>query len=194
MRDLELEDDGLQKAVLQEIQPARHEIWFYKWGALILTLIAASVIWVKMIGAKQFTPRSDMVLPATAVLETGIKHNVPVKELAHEMQFQVKAPDLRQLGGKLTKSSSADFGGEKAIVMHYQYGKSDFLLYRFQQPSKLFDTMKKAIIKGHVFFFDSGGAVTVVAWKDKKVGYYALAAKATEKDLLALADKMLAQV
>jgi hypothetical protein len=41
----------------------------------------------------------------------------------------------------------------------------------------------------NLFYVSSAGAVSVIAWKGRRDGYCALAAKATERDLITLAGK-----
>jgi hypothetical protein len=66
------------------------------------------------------------------------------------------------------------------------------LLYKFDQASDQFKEMKQVHAGKNLFYLSSAGAVSVISWKDRRSGYYALAAKATEKDLVGLATKMVA--
>ena len=172
---------------------ARSMLWF-RLGSLFFSLLIMGLVLLLMVGRKEFSPTTEMVWPATAVLDKGIHNNKDLKTLSNEIKFPVVWPDLRQLGVKLSRSSTASLGGEKAVVMECSYGKSVLLLYRFAKPSKLFPDMKKSKGKTSSFFYTSDQAVSVVAWQDPKFGYYAIAAKATEKDLLGLADKMVPEL
>jgi len=50
--------------------------------------------------------------------------------------------------------------------------------------------MRRIVAGKNQFYISSGGAVSVIAWKDRHSGYFALAAKATEKDIANLAGKI----
>jgi hypothetical protein len=176
--------------IAKQLEPKRGEVWWYRQGAYLATAIVAVAIWFVMIGPKERSPKADMVEPATDVLTTGVKKPEDSSALSKELHFKVLPPDLKQLGGKLNRVSKAEFGGQQAAVFDYQYGKSEFLLYRFIEPSNEFKDMKKVHAAKNLFYISSSGPTTVVAWKDRRSGYYALAAKATEKDLITLAGKM----
>jgi len=85
---------------------------------------------------------------------------------------------------------SAEFGGQKCAVFQYQYGKSVLLLYALKKPPELFKKMKRLVISPTTFFVSSGGPASVVAWNHRDSLTYALAANATEKDLIVLAVKV----
>lgn len=176
--------------IAQQHEPQRGEVWWYRQGAYITTAVVAFVLWFTLIGPKEFSPKTEMVDPAADALNTGVPSVQDLGSISKTMGFFVKPPDLRQVGGKLTRAGTTSFGGQKAAVFQYQYGKSEFLLYVFAKPSKLFKDMKKAQVGKNLFYVSSGGAVSVVAWKDRRFGYYSLAAKATEKDLVTLATKV----
>lgn len=179
-------------AVAQQLEPKRHEVWWYRQGAYIGAGLMAAAVWFIAIGPKIATPKTEMVDPAATILETGIKQAADQNAISKELGLKVAPPDLRQLGGKLTKVGKAEFGGAQAAVMQYQYGKSVFLLYYFAQPSKQYKDMSLVHAGKNQFYLSSAGAVSVISWKDRRSGYYALVAKATEKDLVALAGKMVA--
>jgi hypothetical protein len=178
--------------IAQQHEPQRGEVWWYRQGAFITTGIVAVALWFTLIGPKEFSPKTEMVDPAADALNTGVPSVQDLGSISKTLQFTVKPPDLRQLGGKLTRAGTTSFGGQKSAVFQYQYGKSEFLLYVFDKPSKLFKDMKKTQAGKNLFYVSSGGAVSVVAWKDRRFGYYSLAAKATEKDLVNLAAKVVA--
>ena len=172
------------------LAPKEHEVWWYRQGVYVATAIAAVVIWFVMIGPKVATAKTEMIDPATETLSTGLKRTADLTTLSKELKYRVIAPDLRQLGAKLTRIGKDQFAGQPAAVLQYQYGKSVLLLYRFNRASKQFRDMKQVRAGKSLFYLSSGGAVSVISWKDRRAGYYALAAKATEKDLVALAGKM----
>jgi len=188
-RKRQYEDDH-PGAFAKDLELKRHEVWWYRQGAYVATAIVAATVWFIMIGPKEVTPKTEMIEPATSTLTAGLNQTKDVASVSKDLQFSIVAPDLKQLGGKLTKVGKSEFGGQQAAVLQYQYGKSVFLLYRFLQPSKQFNQMKQVQAGKNLFYVSSAGAVSVIAWKDRKSGYYALASKATEKDLLALAGKM----
>ena len=182
------------KVVVQRLEIKRHEVWWYKQGAFITTGIVAAAIWFVMIGPKEISPKTEMIEPATNVLSTGVKPAKDLNTVSKDLNFKVVPPDLKQLGGKLIQVGKSEFGGKPAATMQYQYGKSVLILYRFIEPIKLLDEMKQVHAGPNLFYLSSGGAVSVIAWKDHHSGYYALAAKATEKDLLSLAGKVVREL
>ncbi len=187
----EFNEDDQREVLARHLEPKLHEVWWYKQGAYVTTAIVAVVLWFLVIGPKIATPKTDMVDPATTALAQGLKPKDP-KSLSNELHIKVAPPDLRQLGGKLTRIGTDEFGGQQAAVYQYQYGKSVLLLYYFREASKQFKEMKEVRTAKTLFFVSSGGAVSVIAWQDRRSGFYALAAKATEKDLVTLAGKMVA--
>ncbi|MDR3689223.1 MAG: hypothetical protein P4L46_07585 [Fimbriimonas sp.] len=188
------EDDAIHEAILEANQMSDREMLWYRMGALIFTLIIMILVWVLMVGRKEFSPNTAMIWPATSVLDKGIKHGWDIPSLSRELKFPVLVPDLRQLGIKPAKYSTSTFGGNKSAVVLCQYGKSTVLIYRFLAPSKLFNEMKRFQNKNGLYYFTSGDAVSVVVWRDRRVGYYGLAARATERDLLGLADKVVVEL
>jgi hypothetical protein len=194
MRQDDDDDVSIHEAILQANQVTDRELLWHRIGPLIVSVIIMALVWIFLVGRKEVSPTTEMVWPATAVLDKGIHHNLDLTTLSKDLHFSVVAPDLRQLGLKLAKSSTASFGGVTAAVMQCQYGKSVVLLYRFRQPSKLFKDMKQFRGKNSIFYYTSSDAVAVVAWRDHVFGYYGLAAKATEKDLLTLADKIVKEL
>jgi hypothetical protein len=172
------------------MRPQSGEVWWYRQGAYIATAIVAAGIWFVMIGPKEFTPKSTMVDPAIDTLNTGVPNFQDAGQLSKKLKFRVRPPDLRQLGCKVTRSSIAEFGGQPSAVFQYQYGKSVVLMYSFNNPSVLFKEMKQVHQARSLFYCSSSGPATVVAWKDRRSGYFAIAAKATEKDLVVLAGKI----
>ena len=176
--------------IAEQHAPQKGEVWWYRQGAYLATGIVAIALWFTMIGPKEFSPKTEMIEPATDALSTGVPTVQDLGSISKSLKFSVKPPDLRQLGGKLVRAGTTSFGGQKTAIFQYQYGRSEFLLYVFEKPSKLFKDMKKVQSEKNLFYVSSGGAVSVVAWKDRRVGYYSLAAKATEKDLVTLAAKV----
>ena len=187
--DLEIHEAIL----LANSMDAKSMLWF-RLGSLAASLVIMGLVVYFMIIRREVSPLTEMVAPATTFLEKGVHDNKDLPTLSTQMHFAVIWPDLRQLGVKLSRSTASRFGGVPAAVMECQYGKSVLLLYRFNKPSNLYNDMQKSRGKSNLFFYVSDQAVSVVVWKDKKVGYYGLAAKATEKDLLTLADKMVPQL
>ena len=184
------DQDEQARAFAERLQPQRHEVWWYRQGAYIATAIVAAGVWYVLIGPKEFSPKTEMVDRAIDTLSTGVPSVQDPAAISNTLKFKVKPPDLRQLGGKLTRASTTPFGGEQTAVFQYQYGKSVFLLYVLNKPSVLFKDMKKVQDGKTLFYCSSGGPASVVAWKDRRSGYFALAAKATEKDLVTLASKI----
>ncbi len=182
--------DENQGSLVEGLTPEPAEVWWYRRGAYLVTAILILLLWFIVIGPRKSTPMTDIVDPVTRTLESGVKEPKDLKAVSKELGFPVVAPDLRQLGGKLIRAGTGEFGGEPSAVMQYQYGRSVFLLYRFQQRAGQIEEMRMHRIGKDPFYVASGGAVSVVAWKDRRTGYYAVAAKATEKDLLGLAIKM----
>lgn len=190
----ENDDQRIHEAILKASEVDEQALLWIRMGALVFSILVLALVWVFMIGPKEFSPSSEMVVPATAILDKGILNSKDLKTVSQDLKFPIRAPDLRQLGGKLTTSSVTSFGGVKAAVMQFQYGKSVFLVYRFQHPSKLVKDMRKFRGKSTTYCVASGGAVSVVVWPDSASGFYALAAKATERDLLNLAEKMVLEL
>lgn len=186
----EFSEDDHPTSYARHLEPKGHEVWWYKQGVYMATGLMAVVLWFTMIGPKISTPKTEMIDPATDVLTAGLSHPADVATVSKDLKFKVTPPDLKQLGAKLTKVGKSEFGGQEAAVLQYQYGKSVLLLYSFNQESKLFKEMKQVHAGKNLFYLSSGGAVSVISWKDRRSGYYALAAKATEKDLVNLAGKM----
>ncbi len=187
-RDTDGEENPANYA--ERLLPHGHEVWWYRQGVYIFTAIAAVVIWFVMIGPKEVTPKTEMVDPAIEALSHGVNSKQDLASLSKALHYAVNPPDLRQLGGKLSRASTAEFGGEKCAVFQYQYGKSVLLLYALKTPPELFKKMKQAVVAKSTFFISSGGPASVVAWNHRDHLTYALAANATEKDLLILAAKV----
>jgi len=110
--------------------------------------------------------------------------------LSQQVGFQVSVPNLKRLGVDVTTIGESEFGGQPAAVMQYEHGSYTFLLYSFNKSGKLIRQMKQVDNGSHHFYVTSGGAVSVVVWKDRYTGYHALAAKSTEQDLLELAENV----
>ena len=192
LRKDDKDDNGLPHVIVEQHQVQHRHIWWAHKGAWLLGILVMAIVWYVMILPNEVTPKTQMVDPATEVLDGGISNPQNLKALSRQLKMPIKSPDLRQIGGKLVKSSAAVFGGVQAAVMQFQYGKSVFLLYRFQEPSKLLKDMRRFEDKGNLYYYASGGSVAVVVWKDKQIGFNALAAKSTEADLLALVAASLA--
>lgn len=162
----------------------------YRLTVLLVTAIFSVIVWCFLIVRKEQTPYTMMVEPATETLETGITASKDLSVVSKELAFKVDALDLKRWGGDLTAIGRSEFGGQHAAVMQYQYGDSIILVYTFPHVTSLFGDMKRVDSTGQPFYVTSGGAVSIAAWKDKECGYRALAAKATEKDILALAENV----
>ncbi len=188
------DDEAIRREILQANLVDDHAALWMRIGAFVFSLVLMGLLWIFMVGRKEASPKTEMVWPATAVLEKGIRNNRDLKSLAKDLNIPLTVPDLRQVGGKLVKSSSATLGGVKAIVMQFQFGRSQFLLYRLDHASTFFKDMRQSKGKNCGFYVTSSGSVSVVAWQDKHRRFYALAAKATEADILSLADKVVAEL
>ena len=165
------------------------EIWL-RIGATLMTSVIALVVWFAVILRTEQTPYTLMVKPAAETLESGVSSSKDLTTISNELSFQVDALDLKRIGGDLTAVGKSEFGGQHAAVMQYQYGDSIILVYTFGHKTKVFQDMTQLDVPDNHFYLTSGGAVSVVAWKDKESGYRAIAAKATEKDILALAENV----
>ena len=187
---LDPEDIAIHDAILDSNSMDARSVFMFRVGTATLSAILLAAMMILTVGRREYSPRTEMVLPATTFLDKGVHELKDLKTISTELKTPVLVPDLRQLGIKLSRMTSTDFGGVHAALMECSYGKSVVLIYRFVNPSGLMPQMKMSKGKTNTFYYDSDQSVSVVAWKDKKLGFYAIAAKSTEKDLLGLADKI----
>jgi len=163
------------------------------WLPLIgtsLTILAAAAIWTYRIEPDDKSPNTLMVEPADELLSSFVQPAPDVMSLSRDLGFKVMVPDLTRLGASLTTVGESQFGGRPAAVVEYKLGYGDYLLYSFSQNSNLLKQMRKVDCSTCSFYVTSGGSVSVVVWKDRVLGYRALAAKVTEQDLLKLAENV----
>ena len=187
---LDPEDIAIHEAIFESSQMEARALGWFRIGSAALSAVLLGGVMILTVGRKEYSPRTEMVDPAMTFLDKGVHETKDLKTISTELKSPVAIPDLRQLGLKLSRMTSTEFGGVHAALMECSYGKSVVLIYRFLKPSGLMPQMKVSKGKTSTFYYDSDQSVSVVAWKDKKLGFYAIAANSTEKDLLGLADKI----
>ena len=183
----ELAREDASVSVFADLAPNRSEVWWRTKGAKLAGVIAILGIWYFIFGVQDSSPEALIVKPASLVLETGIKSESDVAKLSDDLGFKVEVPNLSQLGVELSSIGHANFGGQPAAVMQYQYGDSRILLYSFGDETPLFNQMREVDMTSIPLFLTSSGAVSVVAWQDRSACFHALVAKSSEENMLNLA-------
>ena len=173
-----------------QIKPNNDRPSWYHIVLTCLTGLCVAGIWFFKIAPDEKSPNTMMIEPAAELLSSFVQPATDMPALNRNVGFRVDVPDLKRLGVEFTTVGESDFGGQHAAVIQYQYGYSMFLLYSFSQASKLFTEMRHVDSGSKEFYVTSGGAVSVVAWKDRLSGFHAIAAKSSETELLALAESV----
>jgi hypothetical protein len=176
-------------SVDDQVQPGRGTRWWFGVGLKILAFLICVAIWFGIVVPDRKSVDNMIIRPASETLQRGVEPK-DIHVVSSNVGFNFSVPNLSSMGAEALAIGQASFCGQMCAVVQFQYGQSKVLFYSFNDQPSMLKEMKEEDPGETPMYLASSGPVAVVAWHDRSAVYHAIAAQATEQDILSLAHQV----
>ena len=176
-------------SVDDQVQPGRNLQWWCGTGLKVLAILICAVIWFAIVVPDRKSVDNMIIRPASETLLQGVEPK-DIHLVSSNIGFDFAVPNLSPMGAEALAIGQASFCGQPCAVVQFQYGQSKVLFYSFNDQPSLLKDMKEEDPGETPMYLASSGPVSVVAWHDRSAVYHAIAAQASEQDILSLAHQV----